>query len=521
MLSANAGLTRTQIQQLLQDTADKIEDSVGAYAAATGFSAPATGTPTHAWGRVNAFEAVRIAAPVAQGGKGGVDIFLRDNRLDWGNTEQPSNTLFESTRGYIGHWRSEDIKVDAPPYQPTPTAASFEAFTDETPSAITGDVNKVYVRVRNRGPVTASSVTVKLHWTQFGTALPALPGDFWTAFPANSGMTTQWHPLNCSGTASSTCSMTNLAYSGSSVAGTVGDAAQIVAFDFPAPPVDPMLANHFCLLAMVDSLQDPISTASRSSFVVDSITPTDNNVTHRNYLNLPTDLSESVETSFFVRNPEASPIMAVLHAEAPQGWMIALGGFSLDKPFTLQPKEEVLATIRVTTPSVGQRGTVNLVQQRVDLDRPRVMGGITLQLAPQAAPLPPAMPGLTPYLIGTWDLAEGTRTVLDLVNPTANDLRLLIVFFDDNERPLKCLREKLSPNDLLRLDTLRVGLAAEFGVVKIVAFSIDRDLPMAGIVGNQRLYVRKTPVAETELHSIPQDILVADLQHIWPACRQH
>jgi subtilisin family serine protease len=93
VLSVNPGLTRWQLQRLLQDTADKIEDSVGAYADATGFSSPGSGIATHSWGRINSFEAVRIAAPVAQGGKGGVDIFVRDNRLDWGNTAQPSNVL--------------------------------------------------------------------------------------------------------------------------------------------------------------------------------------------------------------------------------------------------------------------------------------------------------------------------------------------------------------------------------------------------------------------------------------------
>ena len=93
ILTVNPGMTRLQVQQLLQDSADKIEDSVGRYATNNGFSRPATGIATHAWGRVNAFEALRIATPVAGGGLGSVDIFLRDNRLDWGNTEQDEATL--------------------------------------------------------------------------------------------------------------------------------------------------------------------------------------------------------------------------------------------------------------------------------------------------------------------------------------------------------------------------------------------------------------------------------------------
>ena len=69
-----------------------------------------------------------MVAAAAPNGHAGVDLFLRDNRLDWGNTEQPSNTLFGTTSGTIGHWESMDIKVDAPPYQAAPTAVSFRGI---------------------------------------------------------------------------------------------------------------------------------------------------------------------------------------------------------------------------------------------------------------------------------------------------------------------------------------------------------------------------------------------------------
>lgn len=382
MLTVNPTLTRLQVQRLLQDTADKIEPGAAAYADDNGFSSPATGIATHSWGRLNAFEAVRIGAPAANGGKDGVDIFLRDNRLDWGNTEQPSNTRFESTRGYIGHWQSMDIKVDAPPYQTAPTAATFDAFTDETPSAATNAVNKVYVRVRNRGPETANPVTVKLHWTQFGTALPALPSDFWTAWPADSANTTNWHPLNGSGTSSSTCTITNLAYSGSSVATTAADAAQIVAFDFPAPTINPALSNHFCLLAMVDCPQDrilPISDPTFASpFIADELTPNDNNVTHRNYHDLSTTMSAVFQEGFFIRNPTNETIQAILKPEGlPEGWKIISDNIQLYEPFTLQPGQEILVTTKVSVPGLGLDGDVTFVQKRTDIQPSKVMGGVT------------------------------------------------------------------------------------------------------------------------------------------------
>ncbi len=109
VLSADGSLDRAQVQALLQDTADKIDHVAAAYHPATGFS------DTHGYGRVNTFEAVRVVSSAA-GGRGGHDLVVRDNALDWGNTEPPHAAL--------GHWISEDIKVDAPgpPPRRSPTS---------------------------------------------------------------------------------------------------------------------------------------------------------------------------------------------------------------------------------------------------------------------------------------------------------------------------------------------------------------------------------------------------------------
>ncbi|MER9256008.1 S8 family serine peptidase [Mesorhizobium sp. M0598] len=375
VLTASPALTRLQVQRLLQDTADKIDDAAGAYAPGNGYSAPVSGDPTHAWGRVNAFEAVRLVA-VAPNGRAGVDIFLRDNRLDWGNTEQPSNTLFGAGSGTIGHWESMDIKVDAPPYQPAPAAATFEVFSDETPSAVNGDINRVYVRVRNRGPQTATTTTVKLHWAQFGTALPPLPNDFWSLFPVDSADTSQWHPLSCAATNASTCVVSNLSYSGASVAMTSGDAARIAQFDFPAPPVHQALSNHFCLLAMVDSPQDPISQASKASFFVDGITPSDNNVTHRNYANLRT--IHSLVERFLVRNPFDRPIQTELRLTAPAGWKVSSEPYPVGKPFQMKPLEEVRAALTIDKATAGD-GIVTLSQEELTGEKAILIGGLSLR----------------------------------------------------------------------------------------------------------------------------------------------
>ena len=522
VLTASPNLTRVQVQQLLQDTADRIEDSTGAYSNTNGFSSPATGQATHGWGRVNAFEAVTVVAPAAQGGRAGVDIFLRDNRLDWGNTEQPSNTLFEPVRGRIGHWRSMDIKVDAPPYEATPpTTANFDSFSDNTPSAISGELNRAYVRVRNRGPVSAANVTVKLLWSQFGTALPALPGDFWTAFPADSTDTSRWHPLSCAGSTSTTCAVSNLAYSGSTIAGTGADPSQIVQFDFPAPAIDATLANHFCMLAIVDSPQDRVSAASRASTVVDDITPTDNNVTHRNYHNLESG-DRSASERFYVRNPTDRQLRVVLRANAPEGWLVELDKLAFDVPFNLAAGKEVLVTARVNTPMKGATGEVEIYQERLDGKKPRLMGGLTLGFTPKQPPdgsgdSDPAK-GASTYLVGTFDLRENHNTVIYLVNPTAQSLQALVTFFDDKERPLSCVRKNLGPNGLLEFNVREYVNKAQLGVTKVIALSQNNDKPTLGLVGNQR-FISSGQVSETPLHAIQNEVLLnGEYERIRGAC---
>jgi hypothetical protein len=389
-LSVNPGLTRLQVQRLLQDTTDRIEDSAGAYNDDTGFSSPASGNATHGWGRVNAFEAVRTAAPVAQGGRGGVDVYLRDNRLDWGNTEQPSNVLFEPTRGFIPHWQSVDIKVDAPPYvTPSPTtSAGFDAFAHENPKA--GEDNRVYVRVRNRGFTAAASVTVKLLWAFAGAGLPALPADFWSAFPADPATTASWHPLACGTGGGTSCSVSSLGYSGSSVAGTAADAVQIVRFDFPGPTVDPSRPDpeHFCLFAVLDSPQDHASplvgSAAPSHFVPDLLTPGDNNVTHRNVRVEPGGRSDTVER-FFVRNPTAERATVTLRLYAPPGWEVELDRFAFGQPFTLEPGQELLVTLRALAPRTGAVGDVE-VRQETEAGKLRFTGGMTYRFGSTEGP---------------------------------------------------------------------------------------------------------------------------------------
>jgi hypothetical protein len=277
-------LTPLRLKQVLQDTADKIEPGLAAYDSNAGFSTPTmaptpqrSGSPggvgsTHGFGRVNAYEAARLVAPTAAGGRGDIDLFLRDNRVDWGNTEQPSNLLMDNSRAVIPY-ASVSIKIDAPDYESAPptTPQEFAAFPNEDPRAEA--TNKVYVLVRNRGRNDATNVVVKLLWAFAGTSLPDLPGGFWNAFPADPTNTAPWTVVD-------TKTIQRVGYSGASIATQAGDEAQIVTFDFVAPALDSSMAEFrdYCLFAVIDSSEDPVS---RGNLHPDEITPNDNNITMR------------------------------------------------------------------------------------------------------------------------------------------------------------------------------------------------------------------------------------------------
>lgn len=358
VLSADSALAREEVQRILQDTADKPEDSIAAYDQVTGKSSPPGGASKHGYGRINAFEAVRLVASPDVGGRGGHDIFIRDNRLDWGNTEQPTNVLMEPTRGFIPHYRSVDIKVDAPPFQVSPTnSAAFDLFAHENPES--GEINKVYVRVHNRGHRSVADVTVKLHWVFAGTALPALPGDFWTQFPSDS--TDPANPWNAIGTQT----LANLEYSGASVAGTGFDNSAILSFDWMGPALDPSrdAFRHHCLFVVMSAPDDPVSANSMGLFVPDLITPSDNNVTHRN-VSVEGDASDGMfDGGFIVRNPfpdkQITTRLVVYHAPELN---VALSDFDNKEIFEMDPGKEIPVKVTITSQDKIS-GTVDIVQE--------------------------------------------------------------------------------------------------------------------------------------------------------------
>jgi len=348
ILSVNPNLTREQVQYLLQNTADKIEPLSAEYDLVNGFSLAAT----HGYGRVNAFEAVRVAAQ-------GVDVFMRDNVYDWGNTEQPSSTLFENRRVFTPYWESVDVKVDAPPliHVPRPKGLSlskFEELTDERPAA--GGENRVFVRVHNRGVIAALSVDVELYWCFTGTVMPPFPSDQWTTLGTKT---------------------VRVRSPGSPGVAEIGGAAAIVDFDFIPPNPSLGQPDDYCLLAMAQCAEDPRSSHAEMSGRVDANTPNDNNTSVHNVIVVDSTRSEF---RFYVRNPDPDrSITIMLKDDRPPGVSFrSPSPIPLNWPYELGPNAMILETIGIRGQLPGAKRHATVKQVRTDTGE--IMGGLTLGL---------------------------------------------------------------------------------------------------------------------------------------------
>lgn len=381
LLSYKPGLTRRQVQTLLQDTADRADDADAEYLPKDGFSVGAQGASTHGYGRLNAFEALRVLEPPAPNHPGLVDLFMGDNTLDWGNTESPTNVKQRPVRVPDEHWESTAIKLDnttpqgGGPQGPPTTPAEFDAFTHE--DAVEGDNHVVYVEVRNRG-VAPGNGEVHLYYMDVGTAMPNAPPTFWNQFP-NSTPPGDVHWLGKR-------TLVNVPPSGSTAAhqGGTNDRPQIVSFPFPGPPVDTTKPNpsHFCLWAIITGPDDPVMPTTELS--PDRITPFDNNVTQLNIRvnKAPGKRAGKVidADKVFIRNPTDDEARSQLSYDAPRRWKVSIDKFRFGRPFTLAPRAEILARVTIRRPR-RQKGTVIIRQSVVERATGKVTtGGLTYRI---------------------------------------------------------------------------------------------------------------------------------------------
>lgn len=183
-------------------------------------------------------------------------VYVRDNVLDTGRAASRSGVDDPfAPGGTVYWWQSNDVKVDAPPFETNALAGvDFAIFDDDHGVAHAGllhenpqrgRTSRVYVQVHNRGDAAATDVAVRVFAAPAGVGLPDLPSGFWNGFPANTTPTrSRWK-----------------AVAPHEVVPTIEPGrSAVVGFPWPVPSAS---ASHQCLLAVVSAANDPITTDER------------------------------------------------------------------------------------------------------------------------------------------------------------------------------------------------------------------------------------------------------------------
>jgi photosystem II stability/assembly factor-like uncharacterized protein len=173
-----------------------------------------------------------------------VDLYLRDDDLDTGeripSPAAEPDPLDTTSDEYW--WMSPDIKVQSSLYTPDAVFDGVEFDTEVThQDTVRGASNRFYLQVHNRGWRNATNVRVRAFFTDASAGLPALPGDFWTAFPGSDPSGTVWRPIGPART----------------IAVLEPNRPVIVSWDWSVPAG---AATHSCLLAVSTCTEDPITT---------------------------------------------------------------------------------------------------------------------------------------------------------------------------------------------------------------------------------------------------------------------
>ena len=106
-----------------------------------------------------------------------------------------------------------------------------------------------------------------------------------------------------------------------------------------------------------------------------------------------------------------------------------------------------------------------------------------------------------------------------MINPTGEELAVLVALFTGDGKPQRCVDRRLPPNGLLELLVEELDPEVLLGVVKVVSLDPEGRAPKLGLVGNQRIRHETGAVSETGLHPVSDAILRDDLERISGACR--
>jgi photosystem II stability/assembly factor-like uncharacterized protein len=187
-----------------------------------------------------------------------VDLYFRDHAMHTGRTPSSGSVSAGfadplqkiNLNDNLYWWQSVDIKVDAPSvhggYQFAVSDVNYVVYETqlEHQNPDKGNVNRVYVRVQNRGTNSANNVQIKILYTGASAGLPNLPSDFWTQFPNNPTVASPWNPI------------------GSTKTIPILEPCKPVILEWDWNP--PAAADtHSCMLVVMDSTSDPIPAASK------------------------------------------------------------------------------------------------------------------------------------------------------------------------------------------------------------------------------------------------------------------
>jgi hypothetical protein len=394
----------------------------------------------------------------------------------------PSINDWGSPPGSPPPWQTTDIWVDN----------NGNGIINEVGEPSKGIKNRLFAKIRNLGTTAANNVTVRFAYAPYGAWGWASYSDFKEITSVTGVNLTQAGTSDAEKTIEVEWDLRDLSENNGGIWGgyTVGD------FD------------HFCVWVKIEYAGD---------------SDIGNNDARNNFTNVQTVFGQPYSLKFIVANPKKEKMNAELIMKGvPEDWKPSIKGVENYRKFVLKPKEYRLITLTFTPPL---KGTSERIRQNVDISLKldnKIIGGISfVATVEKEKPMAftPSGGVLSPYLIGTFDMRDEAKTVLHIINPTAKNLSVMIAFFDDNEKPLKCIHDKLSPNDILEIDVRKYELPSNFGVVKVVSLNEKEDTPETGLVGYQRHFFTKMGVTETILQSIPIEILKDDLKYIWKICK--
>jgi len=140
-------------------------------------------------------------------------------------------------------------------------------------------------------------------------------------------------------------------------------------------------------------------------------------------------------------------------------------------------------------------------------------------LVPSSSPAASENGSFGVYLVGYVDSNPDNVTLFQIINPTWQELTVLLAFFDLQGRAIGCQKADLLPNGMLEMGVSSEGRpdykppVAKANVVKIVSVEKPGGKPLQGIVGFQRHYypsrfLGATRISESNLPAIPEPVLL-------------